>query len=206
MQRILSVLSLFGLGLVIASAAMAADGFSKLPVDKSGKSNGLLMRIVKYEGNTNGAITVDIKNPLATPQEFSAKGVYFVPQTDADQAPQRLGAVGPFQVHGGNGPRQRLEHMTLAPGATQRLTLDVYCIDSHRASPNSSTKFRVGKETMPDSLTREISAGAEKSAAAYGGVSTAAAKPAVQSEVWKNRDKKWIELDGEGRQEVGKRR
>jgi hypothetical protein len=25
----------------------------------------------------------------------------------------------------------------------------------------------------------------------------AAAKPAVQSEVWKNRDEKWIEADGE---------
>jgi len=34
----------------------------------------------------------------------------------------------------------------------------------------------------------------------------APAKAAVQSEVWKNRDKKWIELDGEGRQELGKRR
>ena len=59
---------------------------------------------------------------------------------------------------------------------------------------------------MPESLTRAISADAEKAAAAYGGVSAAPAKSAVQSEVWKNRDKKWIELDGEGRQEIGKRR
>ena len=210
MQRMLSVLSLFGLGLVVSSAAMAADGFGKLPVDKSGGSNGLLMRIVKYEGNTNGAITVDIRNPLPTPQAFSAKGVYFVPESHADQAPQRLGAVGPFQVHGQvhdkAGPRPRVEHMIIAPGATQRLTLDVYCIDSHRASPDSNTTFRVARSKLPDSLTREISADAERSAAAYGGVSAAAAKPAVQSEVWKNRDKKWIELDGEGRQEVGKRR
>jgi hypothetical protein len=205
MQRMFSALFFVGLGLVVAPAAVAADGFSKLPVAKSGKSNGLLMRIVRYEGNTNGAITVDIKNPRPTPQEFSAKGVYFVPQTDADQAPQRLGAVGPFQVHGGNGPRQRLERMTIAPGATQRLTLDVYCIDSHRASPSSSTKFRVAKDTMPDSLVGAIASDAEKSAAAFGGVSAVAAKPAVQSEVWKNRDKKWIQLDGEGRQEVGKR-
>jgi hypothetical protein len=198
---------LFGLGLVVTSAAVAADGFSKLPVDRSGQSNGLLMRIVKYEGNTNGAITVDVRNPLATPQVFSAKGVYFVPQADADQAPQRLGAVGPFQVHGGgNGPRPRVERLTIAPGATQRLTLDVYCIDSHRASPSSSTSFRVAKDNLPDSLVGAISADAERSAAAYGGVSAAAAKPAVQSEVWKNRDRKWIELDGEGRQEIGKRR
>jgi hypothetical protein len=37
-------------------------------------------------------------------------------------------------------------------------------------------------------------------------VSAPAAAPAVPSEVWKNCDKKWIELDGEGKQEVGKRR
>ena len=205
MHRIFHALFLIGLGLVASSPAAAADGFSKLPPDKSGKSSGLLMRVVRYDGSTNGAITVDIKNPLATPQEFSAKGVYFVPQTDADQAPQRLGAVGPFQVQGGNGPRS-LERLTIAPGATERLTLDVYCIDSHRASPSSSTSFRVGKAKMPESLTRDIAAGTEQSAREYGGVSAPAAKSAVQSEVWKNRDKKWIELDGEGKQEATKQR
>jgi len=40
----------------------------------------------------------------------------------------------------------------------------------------------------------------------FRGVSAAApaAKGAVQSEVWKNRDKKWIKLDGEGEQEAAK--
>ena len=47
---------------------------------------------------------------------------------------------------------------------------------------------------------------ATKSAEGYGGVSSSAAKGAVQSQVWKNRDKKWIELDGEGKQEAAKSR
>ena len=53
---------------------------------------------------------------------------------------------------------------------------------------------------------RDIDNDAQKSAASYGGVSAAAAKPSVQSQVWKNRDKKWIELDGEGKQEAAKSR
>jgi hypothetical protein len=207
MHRILQAVSVsliaFGLVFALPAVAAAADGFSKLPAGKSGRSSGLLMKIVRYEGSTNGAITVDVKNPLETPQEFSAQGVYFVPQAAADQAPQRLGAVGPFQVHSGNGPRRR-DRLTIAPGATERLTLDVYCIDSHRASPTSHTRFRVAKDTMPEPLTAAIANDAHRSARALGGVSAPAAKSAVQSEVWKNRDKKWIELDGEGKQEANK--
>ena len=86
------------------------------------------------------------------------------------------------------------------------MTLDVYCIDSHRASPSSSTSFRVAKERAPKPLVQSIDEDASRAAADYGGVSAPAAKGAVQSEVWKNRDKKWIKLDGEGAQEAAKSR
>ena len=119
--------------------------------------------------------------------------------------PSGWGRSGPFMLHGA-GKKERREKMTVAPGATERLSLDVYCIDSHRASPSSATSFRIAKDRVPESLTRAISDSAEQAAKPYGGVSAAPAKSVVQSEVWKNRDKKWIELDGEGRQEIGKRR
>ena len=152
---------------------------------------------MQYAGSTNGAITVDVKNPSAEPQEFSAKGLYFVPQGNANEAPQRLGAVGPFQVLSAGGG-QRADHLTIAPGATERLALDVYCIDSHRASPGPSTPFRVAKDRVPPALTRAIDKDAVAASRSYGGVSAPAAKAKVQSEVWKNRDADWIELDGEG--------
>ena len=208
MNRMLNVVFVAALALVAALPAAAAGRFSKLPPDKSGKSSGLEMRVVRYQGSTNGVITVDIRNPTAEPKEFTAKGVYFVPQVDADQAPQRLGAVGPFEVHGqgqGQPAGARVDRLTIAPGATERLTLDVYCIDSHRASPTSATAFGVAKSRMPVELTRSIDSDAAASARGLGGVSAAAAKPVVQSEVWKNRDKKWIELDGEGKQEASKK-
>jgi hypothetical protein len=196
-------LTLLGLALVLPSATAAAAPFDSVPPDKAGRSSDLLISIVEYQGNTNGAITVDVKNPTARPQLFSAKGLYFVPQTNANQAPQRLGAVGPFRTQGAREDK-RLEQMTIPAGATERLTLDVYCIDSHRASPNPKTPFRVAKDRVPPSLTRAIDADAAKAAAPHGGVSAPAAKPAVQSEVWKNRDAKWIKLEGEGAQEAGK--
>jgi len=194
----------FGLLLLpFTPPAAAATGFEKLPGEQ-GKTSPLLMRIVEYQGSTNGAITVEVKNPTSQPQEFNAKGVYFVPTGNANEAPQRLGAVGPFQLQTSNGNSQRMTHTTIAAGSTARMTLDVYCIDSHRASPSSSTSFRVAKERAPKPLIESIEADAARSTADMGGVSAPAAKSAVQSEVWKNRDKKWIKLDGEGAQEARK--
>jgi hypothetical protein len=161
------------------------------------------VRVVKYEGSVNGAITVEVHNATATAQTFDARGMYFVPATDPDHAPQRLGAVGPFRQVGHD---QRVETVTIAPGASERLTLDVYCIDSHRPAPNESTPFRVASDRMPVSLSQAITKSAAEKAAPYGGVSASApaAKAAVQSEVWRNRNAKWIDLDGEGAQEVAK--
>ena len=160
---------------------------------------GLQLKVVKYDGSVNGAITVEVQNPTATEQTFDARGLYFVPQTDPDHAPQRLGAVGPFRI--GDEHKQTLK---LAPGEHARLSLDVYCIDSHRPAPDETTPFRVAKTRIPPALTQAISTAAETAAAPYGGVSASPAKSAVQSEVWKNRDAKWIKLDGEGQQEANK--
>jgi hypothetical protein len=186
-------------------AAAPADGFATLPPTPGAKRSPLLIKIVRYDGATNGAITVDVKNPTGEAQDFSAKGVYYVPHTDADDAPQRLGAVGPFVLHRG-GKQERRERLTVAPGAIERLSLDVYCIDSHRASPSSATSFRIAQDRVPENLVRAIDADAARVAKRLGGVSAAPAKSAVQSEVWRNRDEKWIELDGEGKQEAGKSR
>ena len=203
MNRIVLALCLAASALAAPFSATAAESFAKLPSDKAGKPTGLMIRIVHYQGSTNGTITVDVKNPTDKPQEFSAKGIYFVPTGNPNEAPQRLGAVGPFQLQSSNGPR-RMDHTSIAPGATARMTLDVYCIDSHRGSPSPSTSFKVAKDRVPAPLMRAIDDDAVKAAAPVGGVSAPAAKSAVQSEVWKNRNKKWIKLEGEGAQEMNK--
>src|SRR4051794_30373754 len=108
-----TALTTFGLlaSLSIPALAHAADGFGKLPYDQPGKTSALRIRVVRYDGGTNGTITVDVKNPTDRPQLFAAKGLYFVPKGNADSAPQRLGAVGPFRSSNTQG-QQRQERMT----------------------------------------------------------------------------------------------
>lgn len=186
--------------------ASADTDFAPIPADQTqGKSTGLELRVAAYNGSTNGILEVDVKNPTARPVEFSAKGLYFVPGGDPNHAPQRLGAVGPFQVEI-QSHWERREQLTLAAGSTTRLKLDVYCIDSHRASPSSATPFRLAKDRVPKPIVDAIDKDAAAAAVPMGGVSAPRAKSAVQSEVWKNRDKKWVELDGEGSQEAAKKR
>jgi hypothetical protein len=85
------------------------------------------------------------------------------------------------------------------------MKIDVYCIDSHRASPSSSTSFRMAKDRVPKPMIDAINQDAAAATTQLGGAPAAPAKSTVQSEVWKNRDKKWISLDGEGAQEAAKR-
>jgi hypothetical protein len=204
-MRLFVFASLFG-GLFAAGAARGDNGFAPIPAEQTGgKSTGLELRIVGYDGATNGELSVEVRNPKAQPVVFAARGLYFVPVGSADEAPQRLGAVGPFRVDSGDG-WQRRESFTIAPRTTVKVKLDVYCIDSHRASPSSATRFRVAKDRVPHTVVEAIGRDAARVAAPMGGVSSPEAKSAVQSEVWKNRDKKWIELDGEGPQEAAKQR
>ncbi len=192
------------LALLLCAPANAAQAFSPIPADQTGgKSTGLELRVVDYSGSVNGTIEVEVRNPTAQAVDFSAKGIYFVPDGNPDHAPQRVGAVGPFLVKTGK-KWQRQSVYQVAAAATARMKLDVYCIDSQRGSPSSQTSFHVAKTRMPGHVVEAIYNGAAAAAAPMGGMSAPAAKSAVQQEVWKHRDEKWVPLDGEGKQEQGK--
>lgn len=186
--------------LLFAGSAAADDRFHK--VDRG----QFQVKVVAYDGATNGRLKVRVKNTTKIASQFSARGLYFVPDGDPDKAPQRLGAVGPFEIATDKPAPEaaRRDKVTIAPGATVELTLDVFCIDSHRASPSSSTAFTISKSRMPVSLAADIDVKAKKAAGKVGGYAAPAATSAIQSEVWATRDAKWIELAGEGDQEAGK--
>src|SRR6516162_4961188 len=124
-----TLLAVAGLALGLPGIALAQhDGFAPIPAEQTGgKVTGLELRVVKYDGSVNGELGVEVRNPRQQPVEFSAKGLYFVPNGNPDSAPQRVGAVGPFQVKTANGWERR-EKLTIAAGATEKLKLDVYCI------------------------------------------------------------------------------
>jgi len=190
--------------LLLCAPANATQAFSPIPAEQTGgKSTGLEMRVVDYNGSVNGVIEVEVRNPTSQAVDFSAKGIYFVPDGNPDHAPQRVGAVGPFLVKNGK-KWEREKAFSVAADSTARMKLDVYCIDSQRGSPSSQTSFHVAKGRIPVRVIEAIDASAAAAAAPMGGVSAPEAKSAVQSQVWENRDKKWVPLDGEGKQEVGK--
>lgn len=167
----------------------------------------LQIRAVEYDGSTNGSLKVEVRNRDKVAHTFSAAGLYFVPDGDPDTAPQRLGAFGPLQLAGA---ATELTTLEVAPGATVEIALDVFCIDSHRASPSPQNKFTIGASRLPRELTRTIEkrADAAVSEARKDGAQQPrpAAKGKIQSEVWRSRDANWVELDGEGTQEAKKQR
>lgn len=155
----------------------------------------LEMRAVEYDGSTNGVLKIEVRNRTRTQLAFSSQGLYFIPDGDPDDAPQRLGAVGAQQI-------------AVAPGATLEVALDVFCIDSHRSSPTPQNRFAVAAERLPQELARTIEKRADEAVTAAKAAGAAAPRPAakdqIQSEVWKSRDAKWIKLHGEGKQEASK--
>jgi hypothetical protein len=187
---------------LLTSPALADNSFHRVP----GKAAKLQMKVVSYDGSTNGELTVAVKNTGTTALTFNASGLYFVPDGDADEAPQRLGAVGPMQLAtDGDDEPARKDSISIPAGKTVQVTLDVFCIDSHRSSPSSSTAFTVGKSRMPKSLAVKIDKEARKAIAGEeDGYAAPAAKEKIQGEVWKARDAKWVKIDGEGAQEATK--
>lgn len=205
--RPIAVLALL-FSLLVAGPAAADDRFHTAPAARKADRGKLAVKVVSYDGSTNGELTVQVKNTSKTATRFSAQGLYFIPDGDRDQAPQRLGAVGPFQIATDDGEaeraRSRRESLVIQPGATVELTLDVFCIDSHRDSPSPSTPFTVAKTRMPKSLASSIDKKARSAAHAVGGFAAPAAKAEVQSVVWSTRDADWVKLEGEGDQEATK--
>jgi hypothetical protein len=202
------------LGLFATSAALADKGYRAVPaeaaahgekVDANAKlaATGLQLKAVSYDGSVNGELTVEVKNTSKTAQTFIATGLYFVPQGDADEAPQRLGAVGPMQIAGEDG-EQRVEKLVIPPGQAMKVKLDVFCIDSHRPAPTSENKFSLGSKRLPAKLRTTIETRSKAAVEESGGYAAPAAKSRIQSEVWGARDADWVKIDGEGKQEVEK--
>src|SRR5262249_37087456 len=83
----------------------------------------LQLRVVKYDGEVNGQLTVEVHNGSKRAASFTARGLYFMPDGDPDRAPQRLGAVGPMEIG-----ETREDEVRVPAGGTVEVTLDVFCV------------------------------------------------------------------------------
>ncbi|MFT3694076.1 MAG: hypothetical protein QM831_13110 [Kofleriaceae bacterium] len=184
----------------VASADKHDTKFKAVP------DSQLQIRAVEYDGTVNGTLKVQVKNTGKAVEKFSATGLYFVPEGDPDSAPQRLGAVGPMVLDG----KKEMQSVDVAAGATVDLALDVFCIDSQRPAPTTKNVFDVGTKRLPKEMSKQIEYDADEAVAESKKSGEAqprkAAKGAIQGKVWKSRDDKWIDLDGEGKQEIGKKK
>ncbi|MBK8481868.1 MAG: hypothetical protein IPL40_11925 [Proteobacteria bacterium] len=193
-------------GVVLVVAALPAPARAKatayvaLP-QEGDRPTKLKIRLLRYEGGTNGKALVELKNTGQAAEVFVATGLYLVPAGAPGSAPQRLGAAGPFEVERAGG-WQAEEQLKVAPGASERLRLQVFCIDSHRASPGQGQGFKVGKTRLPADLSSKITA-RTKAAIAKNGGRVEAAINEIQGEVWKARNEAWVPLDGERPHEKG---
>ena len=197
MRRFLmSFVAVFGVVAFLAGSAVAeSKTYRKVP---GAKGKALKMRTIAYNGGTNGRMVIAVKNTGKIRQTFEATGLYFVPGGDSETAPQRLGAAGPFEVvRKKSGTSDAIEKLVVAPGDTVKLELHVFCIDSHRSSPDSSTPFTVANKRMPKKLRAQINGETKKILKKHKNKVAPAAASEIQSHVWKTRDADWIELEGE---------
>ena len=166
--------------------------------DASGAEKNIQIRFVKYDGSTNGEMVVQVKNTGKTTANFRAEGLFFVPDGSPEKAPQRLGASGPFSESavGKGGKRIHQEKLALAAGESKTLRLEVFCIDSHRSSPSSSTQFSLAKKKLPKKMQQTMKSSNQAIYKKNKG-SLRKSKSAVQSNMWKVRDADWVKLEGE---------
>jgi hypothetical protein len=186
-----TTMSKISLGFAVLAFSLAGHAMAETVPAVKGEKAVLKLTVLEYKGGTNGAMSVEVSNPSSAPADFNSQGLYFVPEENANNAPQRLGAVGHPAI-------------SVPAGKSVKLQLDVYCIDSHRRSPKSGDKFHLAGTRMPQSLSNDIAKETRKAADQHGGYAAPAAKSSIQSEVWKQRDKKWLKLEGEGYQEATK--
>ena len=187
-----------------ASAARAASpDFVPIPGPTAeAPASKVKLRVLGYTGSTNGEMIVEVLNDSPAAQDFDPSGLYFVPKGDPEVAPQRLGATGPFEVAEGEGWKDS-KALKLAAGQRQKVKLQVFCIDSHRPSPSTSTPFAMAGDRMPKELRAEVETGTQAILKAHKVGNAKHAKSEVQSHMWKTRDKKWIKLSGERKNEKG---
>jgi hypothetical protein len=196
-MRQIGVLILSVILLAVTTPAHGGGGaFGPVPA-VDGKKNTLQIRQLDFTGGATGQVVVEVRNQSQQPQTFEARGLYFVPNGNAQSAPQRVGAAGPFEVQEGQG-WQRKDQLQVQPGQTVKLKLQTFCLDSHRGSPGKGQGYKVARDRLPQDLTGEIEGGARRIIRAKGGYSKAAeATGDIQSHVWSSRNKKWLKLEGE---------
>lgn len=199
MKRLVIAVATAVLCLAPLGSAQARSGYGSLPA-LGGKGKTLRIKIIGYKG---GKMHVKVRNVGRASVAFRADGLFFVPAGKPERAPQRMGAAGPMEVSEAGTWKRKMAHR-IGAKKTATFRLDVFCLDSHRASPSDGQAFSVAKKRLPKRLRRKIVEGSNRiyrKAKRYKRPS----RRAIQGYIWKTRNKRWIKLQGERKGEKTRR-
>lgn len=199
MKRLAIAVATAVLCLAPVASAQARSSYKRMPA-LGGKGKTLRIKIIGYKG---GKMHVQVRNVGRATATFKADGLYFVPAGKPERAPQRMGAAGPMEVSEVGGWKRKMAHRIGAKN-TATFRLDVFCLDSHRASPSDGQAFSVARKRLPKRLRRKIVEGSNRiyrKAKRYKRPS----RGAIQGYIWKTRNKRWIKLQGERKGEKTRR-
>lgn len=186
------VTALAVLFLSVGSAA-ADDAFHPVPATPH-RTGALELRVVSFGNGIHGEMQVEVKNPGGAAVQFFASGLYFTPDPDGGEAPQRMGIIGGIRAGVEEAPR---DAVTIAAGATRRLRFDVYCIDRARHAPSSTTTYTLAASRMPVKLVRALDASTGPLLAGRILPPDQALLEEIQGLVWNTRGRVRVRLSGE---------
>lgn len=187
---LLALVSLVSLS-ALTGVAAADDQFHPVP-----GAPGLELRVVAYGRGVHGEMTVELHNRGGAAATFVASGLYFLPDDDGGDAPQRLAMVGGIRAGSEDAP---VDSVAVAAGGTRKLRFDVFCIDENRHAPPLDQAFTLAAQRLPVRVNREIVA---RTKHVFSGVElrpTAEQESMVQSLVWEARRQVRTRLLGDRR-------
>lgn len=170
-----SLLALVSL-VALSGVAVADDQFHPVP-----GAPGLELRVVQYGHGVHGEMTVEVANRGGAEATFVASGLYFLPDDDSGDPPQRLSMAGGIRAGSEDAP---VDGVAVAAGRTRKLRFDVFCIDEHRHAPPLDQAFTLAAQRLPPRVTREIIAQTRDVYHAVKLRPTAEQESTVQSLVW----------------------
>lgn len=165
--------------LALTGGAAADDRFHPVP-----GAPGLELRVVTYGRGVHGEMTVEVHNRGGAAATFVASGLYFLPDDDGGDPPQRLAMVGGVRAGSEDAP---VETVAVAAGATRRVRFDVFCIDENRHAPPLDQAFTLAAQRLPPRVTQEIVAQTRPVFRDVALRPTAEQESLVQSMVWEAR-------------------
>lgn len=188
-----SILALCAALVLSIGTAAADDAFHAVPAapDQGGP---LELRVVSFGNGVHGEMVVEVRNPSAEPAVFFVSGLYFVPDDDGGEAPQRMGVIGGGRTGVEEAPRAGIK---LAAGAARKVRLDVYCIDRSRHAPSSGTTYTLAGARMPARLAVALADGTRPMIGDRLGPPDDALANQIQEQVWTIRKRVRARLAGE---------